>query len=114
DTELVVIDDGSTDTATHKALARTEEAGVRVLRKPNAGPSSAWMAGLEATTAPYVMPFSSDDLLVPGTTAELADALDADPDAAAAWGDFTSFGATSALVPSAPALCPWYVTYVNS
>src|SRR5262249_27063120 len=69
---------------------------------------------LSATAAPYVMPFSADDLLVQGSTARLADALDANPGAAAAWGDMHSFGAASALIPSTPALCPWLITYVNS
>ena len=112
--ELVVVDDGSTDETTRNVLAHAEEQGIRVLRKENGGPSSAWMAGMKATSAPYVMPFSSDDLLVPGATARLADALDANPEAAAAWGDLRSFGAASALVPSAPVLCPWFVTYVNT
>jgi glycosyltransferase involved in cell wall biosynthesis len=114
DTELVVVDDGSTDPASLEALAGLAALGVNVLRQENSGPSAAWMAGLSVTSAPYVMPFSSDDLLVPGATLALAGALDANPEAAAAWGDFESFGAASAYVPSAPALCPWYVTYVNS
>jgi hypothetical protein len=71
------------------------------------------MAGLAATSAPYVMPFSSDDLLVPGATASLAAALDANESAAVSWGDLESFGMTRSYVPSAPALCPWHVTYVN-
>lgn len=112
--EMVVVDDGSTDTETHRALTNLERQGVRVLRQANAGPSAAWMNALEATTAPYVMPFSSDDLLLPGATTRLADRLDSNPQAAAAWGDLESFGATSALVPSAPTLDPWFVTYVNS
>jgi hypothetical protein len=60
------------------------------------------------------MPFSSDDLLVRGATARLANALDAHPEAAAAWGDLKSFGAAHAFVPSAPILCPWLVTYLNA
>jgi glycosyltransferase involved in cell wall biosynthesis len=114
DMELEVLDDGSTDAATREALAGLESQGVRVLYQENAGPSAAWMHALSATTAPYVMPFSSDDLLVPGATSRLADALDANPKAAAAWGDLESFGATAAVVPSAPLLCPWFVTYTNS
>lgn len=112
--ELVIVDDGSKDAATRTVLASLERQGFRVLYQENAGPSAAWMHALSATAAPYVMPFSSDDLLVPGATAKLADGLDANPEAAAAWGDLKSFGATSALVPSAPALDPWFVTYVNS
>jgi glycosyltransferase involved in cell wall biosynthesis len=114
DSELVVVDDGSTDPATKDALAELESAGVRVLYQANAGPASAWMAGLRATSAAYVMPFSSDDILVRGATAWLADALDANPDAAVAWGDMYSFSAHSAYLPSTPALCPWHVTYVNT
>jgi len=113
DTELVVVDDGSTDPDTLAVLTAIEEDGVRVLRQENAGPASAWMAGLAVTSAPYVLPFSSDDILAPGGTAVLADALDAHPDAAAAWGDFESFGAAAAYVPRPPALCPWHVTYAN-
>ena len=112
--ELVIVDDGSNDEQTLAVLAVLEGEGVLVLYQANAGPASAWMAGLGATSAPYVMPFSSDDILVSGATAELADALDGDPDAAVAWGDMQSFGAATAYLPSAPALCPWHVTYVNS
>lgn len=112
--ELVVVDDGSTDQATRDTLAELEGEGLRVLHQENAGPSAAWMRGLSATPAPYVMPFSSDDLIVRGAIARLAEALDAHPEAAAAWGDLESFGAATALVPSAPVLCPWLVTYVNT
>ncbi len=113
-TELVIVDDGSTDPATLDALTGIERSGIRVLRQQNAGPASAWMAGLQETSASYVLPFSSDDIIVAGATSLLADALDANPEAAAAWGDAESFGAAHAHIPSAPHLCPWHVTYVNS
>jgi glycosyltransferase involved in cell wall biosynthesis len=112
--ELVVVDDGSTDPETLGVLDSIARAGVRTLHQENAGPAAAWMAGLRATSAPYVLPFSSDDIVVRGATAWLADALDANHDAAVAWGDMQSFGAANAYIPSAPALCPWHVTYVNS
>lgn len=114
DIELVVVDDGSTDQATQQALARVEGEGVRVLRKENGGPSSAWMAGLHATTAQYVMPFSSDDVLLSGSTRLLADALDDHPEAGFAWGDIETFGMANAYRPSVPELCPWLVTYTNA
>lgn len=114
DTELVIVDDGSSDPATLETVASLEREGFRVLHQENAGPSAAWMRGLSVTAAPYVLPFSSDDLLVPGAIRRLADALDASPEAAAAWGDLESFGAADALVPSAPVLCPWLVTFVNA
>lgn len=114
ESELVVVDDGSTDSSTLELLAELAQGGVPVLHQPNSGPASAWMAGLSATSAPFVMPFSSDDILVSGATTMLANALESDPEAAAAWGDLESFGAAAAYLPTAPALCPWHVTYVNS
>lgn len=113
DAELVVVDDGSTDPSTHERLAALEHEGIRVLYQQNQGPSAAWMKGLAATTAPYVMPFSSDDVLLRGTTGPLADALDADPAAGFAWGDIQTFGLASAYRPSVPVLCPWLVTFTN-
>jgi glycosyltransferase involved in cell wall biosynthesis len=113
DIEFVVVDDGSSDPNTLSALERLEREGVRVIRQENAGPSAAWMTGLAATSAPYVMPFSSDDVLLPGGTALLADALDANPDAAVAWGDMKTFGLAAAYRPSVPALDPWLVTYMH-
>jgi glycosyltransferase involved in cell wall biosynthesis len=111
--ELVVVDDGSTDPETLSALERLEREGIRILHQENAGPSAAWMTGVEATSAPYVMPFSSDDVLLPGGTALLADALDANPDASFAWGDIKTFGLATAYRPMVPALCPWVVTFMH-
>jgi glycosyltransferase involved in cell wall biosynthesis len=112
-TELVVVDDGSSDPTTLEVLGELEADGIRILHQENAGPASAWMRGLSATAAPYVMPFSSDDILVRGAAGVLADALDSNPRAAAAWGDLQSFGDASAYVPSVPTLCPWHVTYMS-
>jgi glycosyl transferase family 2 len=113
DTQLVVVDDGSTDPATLGVLAALELEGVHVIRQENQGPSAAWMNGLRATTAPFVMPFSSDDVLVHGATAPLADALEAEPAAGFAWGDVETFGLATAHRPSVPVLCPWLVTFAN-
>jgi glycosyltransferase involved in cell wall biosynthesis len=113
DSELVVVDDGSTDPDTLSALERLERDGIRVLRQENAGPSAAWMTGVEATSAPYVIPFSSDDVLLRGATAFLADALDVNPGASFAYGDIKTFGLATAYRPMAPVLCPWLVTYMH-
>jgi glycosyltransferase involved in cell wall biosynthesis len=112
-TELVVVDDGSTDHTTSAVLARLEDDGVRVIRQANQGPSAATMAGLEATSAPYVMRLDADDMLESGAIAALATALDQTPEAAAAWGDVQTFGATTFRIPGIPALDAWLITYVN-
>jgi glycosyltransferase involved in cell wall biosynthesis len=111
--EVVVVDDGSTDPATVELLASLDREGVRVVRQENQGPSAAVMAGVKVTSAPYVLRLDADDLLEAGALGALTEALDASPEAAAAWGDVQTFGSTSFRIPTAPALDPWLITYVN-
>jgi glycosyltransferase involved in cell wall biosynthesis len=111
--ELVIVDDDSTDDQTLQVLLQLEEGGVRVIHQPNGGLAAAAMAGVEATSAPYVMRFDADDLLEPGAADALAGALDREPDVAAAWGDIQTFGLTDFRVPGVPALDPWLLTYTN-
>jgi glycosyltransferase involved in cell wall biosynthesis len=111
--ELVVVDDGSTDQGTLAVLDRLRGEGVHVVRQDNAGLSAARMAGVAATKARFVMPLDADDALGPGTLAALADALDARPDAAVAWGDIEIFGELELRLRTARELDPWRITYVN-
>src|SRR5207248_979247 len=82
-------------------------------RQANAGLSAARMAGVAATSAPYVMPLDADDTLAPGALAALADALDAAPDAAVAWGELEVFGELDAALEVGESLDPWLLTYLN-
>jgi glycosyltransferase involved in cell wall biosynthesis len=111
--ELVVVDDGSTDAATLRAFAELEAEGVRVVHRENGGLSAARMTGVESTSAPYVFPLDADDALAPGALASLADALDASPDAALAWGDVELWGEGEATLAVARSLDPWLLTYLN-
>ncbi|MFL5915900.1 MAG: glycosyltransferase [Gaiellaceae bacterium] len=111
--ELIIVDDGSTDPPTLDLLSQLERGGVEILRQTNQGQAKAAMAGVAATSAPYVMRFDADDLLEPGATDALADALDGVPDRAAAWGDVATTGLTTFCIPGVPELDPWLVTYTN-
>lgn len=90
--EVVVVDDGSTDPATLRAFDDLARAGVRVEHRPNGGVAAARMTGVGATTAPYVFPLDADDELEPGCLTVLADALDADPTVALAYGHLVFTG----------------------
>jgi glycosyltransferase involved in cell wall biosynthesis len=111
--ELVVVDDGSDDPDTLAMLDSLSSSGVRVLRQENAGLSAARMAGVGATTAPYVLPLDADDAIAPGALAALADALDARPQAAVAWGGLELWGELDGSLEVARSLDPWLLTYVN-
>ncbi|TMB68315.1 MAG: glycosyltransferase family 2 protein [Chloroflexi bacterium] len=113
--ELVVVDDGSTEPATLALLDRLSKAGLRVVHQANGGVSVARMTGVRATSAPYIYPLDSDDLVAPGALTRLADALDANPRAVAAWGDVEIFGIGPGRfrIGTPSGLDPWLSTYVN-
>lgn len=113
DHELVVVDDGSTDPTTVDLLAGLADRGVQVLRQANQGLAGARMAGVAATSAPYVQPLDADDILESGALTALANALDANADAAAAWGDVAVFGAFDLVVRSTDRLDPWFIWYLD-
>lgn len=113
--ELVVIDDGSEDPAALAELDRLRADGVRVVRQENRGLSGARMRGIEETTAPLIFTLDSDDVLEPGAIARLADALEADPSAAVAWGDVATFGAASHYFKmGGRTFDPWWLTYMTT
>jgi glycosyltransferase involved in cell wall biosynthesis len=111
--ELVVVDDGSDEPETLTVLAALERDGTRVVHRENGGLSAARMTGVAATEAPYVLPLDADDALAPGALATLADALDAAPEAAVAWGDIEVWGELAARLAVARSLDPWLLTYLN-
>ena len=112
--EILVVDDGSDDSATLAALDRLREAGVDVLaHEVNRGLSAARMSGVVATSAPFVFPLDSDDELLPGSLAAMAGALDAHPDAVACVGDYLEFGNKEMLRAVPPDLDPFRITFTN-
>ena len=111
--ELVVVNDGSEDDATLGRLEELQAEGVRVVHQVNRGLSAARMTGVDATSAQYVYPLDADDLLAPGAVTRLADALDAHPDAACAWGGTEVFGDYSHVARHPGRLDPWRVTVFN-
>jgi glycosyltransferase involved in cell wall biosynthesis len=112
--ELIVVDDGSTGQATLRVLAELESDGVRMIHQGNSGLSAARMAGVAASSAPYVLPLDADDTLAPGAVAALADALDVDSGAAMAWGDVEIWGELELPVQIGRHLDPWLISYLNT
>jgi glycosyltransferase involved in cell wall biosynthesis len=88
---VVVVDDGSTDAATHAALDALP-GEVEVIRQENAGVAMARNAGIARAETPYVLCLDADDRLAPGALALLRAALAQHPEASFAYGHHQYFG----------------------
>lgn len=93
DTELIVVDDGSTQPRTRQVFAALRKAGRRVIEGPHSGLSAARNVGIEASAGDYFLPLDADNRLLPGFAAEAVALLDADPAAGVVYGDRHEFGA---------------------
>jgi glycosyltransferase involved in cell wall biosynthesis len=106
---IVVVDDGSTEEATRRALEELPE-GVELVRQANAGPAAARNAGIERTETPYLLMLDADDRLPPEALAVLLEALEADPGAGYAYGTMRHFGDWSGEV-NFPPFDPYRLLY---
>lgn len=82
---VVVVDDGSTEPATHAALDGLP-AEVRVIRQPNAGVCTARNRGLAEVSTEFVLFLDADDRLAPRALEPLMQALREHPEAGFAYG----------------------------
>lgn len=85
-TEIIVVDDGSTD-STPEVIATFETAlEFRAVRQPNGGLASARNRGLRESRGKYIIFLDADDRLVPGAVDLGAATLDEHPECAFVFG----------------------------
>lgn len=82
DTEIILVDDHSTDQDTLRLLARLREEGLIVLSTAGdaRGPSAARNVGIAHATGQYILPLDADDSIAQTYVAKGAAVLDGRPD----------------------------------
>lgn len=94
--EIIVVDDGSTDSTAAILEDYRHRPGITVIRQPNAGQSSALNRGLAEARGDYIKFFDADDLLGPDSVAIQVAALAAHPTDRLAYGEWARFYADPA------------------
>jgi glycosyltransferase involved in cell wall biosynthesis len=94
---VIVVDDGSTEEATHAALNALPDE-VHLVRQANQGVCRARNAGLVLVETRYAVVLDADDRLAPGALDAMRAPLDADPALGFAYGWMRFFGAWDGLL----------------
>jgi glycosyltransferase involved in cell wall biosynthesis len=92
DVELIVVDDGSTDDLTRKAMDQLSSEGVFVIRQKNGGLAAARNAGIRAAQGEYILPLDADNRIRAAYIAHGVRILDRDSDVGVVYGDANFFG----------------------
>ncbi len=96
--ELQIVDDGSSQPRSLEVLNGLEALGYRVLRQANQGLAAARNAGINATTAPLLLPLDDDNQLLAAYLSQGVPLLEQHQQLAVLYGDRQDFGLQEALV----------------
>ena len=91
--EIIVVDDGSTDNT--MAVLDPYRTSIKVLARPNGGPSAARNHGLSMASGEYVYFLDADDLVYPDGLSSLVSHLETHPETDLVAGEWDTFDVTS-------------------
>jgi glycosyltransferase involved in cell wall biosynthesis len=111
--EVIVVDDGSTDVATRDRLEEHRRRGVTVVRIDNSGPAAARTSALEHVSTPFLFNLDADDELLPGALSRLYEVMSHHPSLDVVWGDYRMFGERAYTLQTSDYIDGWLLTFVN-
>lgn len=97
DIEVIVVDDGSTDSRTIEVLESLERPRTRIVRQENAGPAAARNRAVECATGEFILPLDADDLFDPSYAAKAMAEMEKNPNVGIVYCDAMKFGAASGI-----------------
>jgi glycosyltransferase involved in cell wall biosynthesis len=90
--EIIVVNDGSSDSITLEVLRDLEREGFRVIHQANRGLGAARNAGIKASHGSYVLPLDSDNKIRPDYISMGVRVLESNPRIGMVYGDAGYFG----------------------
>lgn len=90
--EIIIVNDGSSDTKTLEVLRDLVREGFRVIHQANRGLGAARNAGIKAAHGSYILPLDSDNRIRPDYIAEGIRVLENNPRTGVVYGDAAYFG----------------------
>jgi len=102
DYEIIIIDDGSTDSFTIDRLSELESKGFTVLKQTNLGVAAARNKGISLSKGEYILPLDADNIITPKLLTDAVGLMEANPDIAVVYSDRKLFGEKRGVIRTGP------------
>ena len=100
--EVIIVNDGSTDTFTNQRLKELSDTGYQVIFQENKGLAMARNVAVAASKGQYILPLDSDNMIRAEYVYKAIQVLDTDPAISIVYGDAQQFGDEGGIMLQGP------------